>query len=67
MIYLGLKSGRIYKMIQRDRNNIKSKKYRENKKSEKGGEGYWENKIDTMMGKSSNYKTCVYYHIIYLY
>ncbi len=62
--FLGPKSGRAqYGNSQKGEEDEKGKRGRENGKSERG---YWGNKVDPVVEKSSGSETSDYYHIIYL-
>ena len=66
VVSLGPKSRRVqYEEGKRGGEDGKDKKGRENGKSEKSGGGHCGNKVNPMVGESSNSEASVYYHIIY--
>ena len=63
---LGSKSGRAqYGEGQKGGEDKKDKRVGKNRKGERGGGDYRENKVNLMIRESSSFKATVYHHIIY--
>ncbi len=66
IITLSPKSKRAqYREGQKGRKYEKDNRDGENRKSERNREGYWGNKINSVVGEDSGFEISIYYHIIY--